>query len=109
MLTPVKFGKIFQLAAPVKFGKIFQLAGAGRSSRPDRTDPAQLAARLCTSRGGPGNTQLVAPSRGPARSSQIVAHLGLYIGAVAHPGHPCTKKATLWTRKGGEIVNNLFT
>ena len=28
MLTRVKFGKNFQLAAPVKIGKNFQLAGA---------------------------------------------------------------------------------
>lgn len=87
MLTPVKFGKIFQLAAPVKIGKNFQLAGAGVAYV--RTGPTRRS------------FQLAAPTRAHLAAHIVVAPLGLYIGAVAHPGYPCTKKATLWTRKGG--------
>jgi hypothetical protein len=48
--------------------------------------PARSIRSSCTSRGAGPQAQLVAPSRGAARSSQIVAHLGLDIGALARPG-----------------------
>ena len=95
MLTPVKFGKIFQLAAPVKIGKNFQLAGAGVA---------------CVRTGPTGRmSQLVAPPGAQLAAHIVVAPIWKDNTGPAHPGRPVRKRPPYGRAKGGKIINNLFT